>query len=287
MLMNKSIGKKLSNACTSSNCPTGLRFSVLAPLILWFLLIGLRPHKEERFVFPVYPLIVLAGAIGLEHMIQTARLVWNLISQDREQSIHRGRIIFILRAAVLIACSAISIFRMLALSNYYGAPVQLYTVLNQDIVFNDIDRTTVCVGGDWHRFPSSFFLPEGSHLAFLPSEFKGQLPQPFAPGGVAVKPLQPINDMNREEVSRYVAGGISNCDYVVELMLTEDRILGRNAPATSLLMETDRKGRWNKIASFDFLDAENTHGFHRMLYIPRISVSQAALVDYALWKRDA
>ena len=38
--------------------------------------------------------------------------------------------------------------------------------------------TQVCVGKEWHRFPSSFFLPDNSfRLAFLRSEFRGQLPK--------------------------------------------------------------------------------------------------------------
>mmetsp|Transcript_9722 Transcript_9722/g.14604 ORF Transcript_9722/g.14604 Transcript_9722/m.14604 type:complete len:162 (+) Transcript_9722:1291-1776(+) len=132
----------------------------------------------------------------------------------------------------------------------------------------------------------SSFL-KGPISLFLPSDFKGQLPQPFTPGGVAVEPLQPFNDENREEISRYIAGGISNCDYTVELMLTEDKLLGRKSPATSLLMEAaGEKGRWNMISSVAFLDAERTHGLHRMLYIPRVSDSRAVLVDYALWKRE-
>ena len=38
----------------------------------------------------------------------------------------------------------------------------------------------VCVGSEWHRFPSAFFLPGPSYrLAFLPSGFGGLLPHAF------------------------------------------------------------------------------------------------------------
>ena len=38
----------------------------------------------------------------------------------------------------------------------------------------------VCVGAEWHRFPSAFFLPGSAYrLAFLPSGFGGLLPRPF------------------------------------------------------------------------------------------------------------
>lgn len=38
--------------------------------------------------------------------------------------------------------------------------------------------TVVCVGKEWHRFQSSFFFPSNNFkLAFLKSEFRGQLPK--------------------------------------------------------------------------------------------------------------
>ena len=64
----------------------------------------------------------------------------------------------------------------------------------------------ICVGKEWYRFPSSFFLPsERHHIAFLRSHFKGLLPKPFERGanGTWVIPTE-MNDQNREEPSRYV-----------------------------------------------------------------------------------
>ena len=38
----------------------------------------------------------------------------------------------------------------------------------------------VCVGDEWHRFPSSFHLPHPAYrLAFVASGFHGLLPRPF------------------------------------------------------------------------------------------------------------
>lgn len=39
----------------------------------------------------------------------------------------------------------------------------------------------LCVGGEWHRYPSSFYIPNDKiEVSFLRSDFHGQLPQPFA-----------------------------------------------------------------------------------------------------------
>ena len=40
----------------------GLR---LAPLYLWFGILSLQPHKEERFMFPAYPLLCFNAAVAL------------------------------------------------------------------------------------------------------------------------------------------------------------------------------------------------------------------------------
>ena len=73
----------------------------------------------------------------------------------------------------------------------------------------------VCVGKEWYRFGSSFFLPSASvHLQFVKSGFDGLLPQvgergwtdrqPFAPGNGTWTIPEHMNTMNEEETSRYV-----------------------------------------------------------------------------------
>ena len=96
----------------------------------------------------------------------------------------------------------------------------------------------VCTGSEWYLFTSHFFLPEGARLAFLEDGFGGILPQHFnfgrsdptvfsaleaAPAeftfrrnGTFLPPLQPFNDRNREETSRYVQ--LPSCDFIVLLV---------------------------------------------------------------------
>lgn len=45
----------------------------------------------------------------------------------------------------------------------------------------------VCIGDEWHRFPSSFFLPGPAYrLQFVQSGFDGLLPRPFAQADVSI-----------------------------------------------------------------------------------------------------
>lgn len=86
----------------------------------------------------------------------------------------------------------------------------------------------LCIGKEWHRFPSSFFIPEKAvgwngeerriEMHFLQSEFRGILPKKFEKGKIPeITRLIPteMNDENKEEKGRYVP--LSSCDYIIDL----------------------------------------------------------------------
>jgi hypothetical protein len=80
-----------------------------------------------------------------------------------------------------------------------------------------VSPTRVCTGSEWYYFPSHFFLPDNAELHFLKDGFGGVLPQHFARiDGTSAVPLQPFNDENKEETSRYVP--LATCDFVVLLV---------------------------------------------------------------------
>ena len=76
--------------------------------------------------------------------------------------------------------------------------------------FGEGRQVNVCIGKEWHRFPNSFFLPNPDwQLSFLRSEFRGQLPQPYAEtsDGGDIKEVtrlqrKSFNDLNKEETDR-------------------------------------------------------------------------------------
>ena len=61
----KKTKKKKKSPTPTPAAGADVYFSLFAPAILWLLLVFSRPHKEERFLFPVYPTICLAAAISL------------------------------------------------------------------------------------------------------------------------------------------------------------------------------------------------------------------------------
>lgn len=63
----------------------------------------------------------------------------------------------------------------------------------------------ICVGKEWYRFPSNFFLPtEHVELNFIKSGFTGQLPKPYSPETQTWGIPSDMNEKNIEEPSRYV-----------------------------------------------------------------------------------
>jgi hypothetical protein len=65
------------------------------------------------------------------------------------------------------------------------------------------EELLVCVGDEWHRYPSSFFLPSPSYrLAFIKSGFGGLLPRPFS--------FQEVDLCEHVRVGCGVGGGVVN-----------------------------------------------------------------------------
>jgi alpha-1,2-mannosyltransferase len=167
----------------------------------------------------------------------------------------------------------------------YAAPLQVYGDLSSSLLAlpSNASPAIVCVGKEWYRFPSSFFLPEerfrlsfvhdgpvrtlvhsftASHDAActmrqsclalqtdcgsLVHTQASQLPQPYSrERGTSVAPPN-MNDQNREEPSRYVSP--DTCDYMVELLLNDG-----NAPEHALNLQDD--SAWEIVSTAPYLDA--------------------------------
>ena len=102
--------------------------------------------------------------------------------------------------------------------------VELHRLDHSDSLLK-LDQINLCYGKEWHRFPSSFFLPNDKYvyidiiktytlesllfrwnMKFIKSEFKGQLPNYYSTlsNGSKISPDH-MNDMNIEEPTRYVS----------------------------------------------------------------------------------
>uniref|UniRef100_A0A8C6SAZ7 Mannosyltransferase n=1 Tax=Neogobius melanostomus TaxID=47308 RepID=A0A8C6SAZ7_9GOBI len=247
----------------------------LSPMYLWMLVFFTRPHKEERFLFPIYPLICLSGAVALSSLQKCYHFLFQ-----------RYRLEHYTVSSNWLALSAVMVFAVLSLSRSvalfraYHAPLDLYPEFHRiakDPSLHSVPEgrpVSVCVGKEWYRFPSSFLLPNNWQLHFIQSEFKGQLPQPYSPGPSATQMIPAnMNDQNLEEPSRYV--DLRQCHYLVDLDFEEE---------TSLEPRYSSKEEWNIIAYKPFLQASRSSSIFRAFYIPFISDHHTTYRRYVILK---
>lgn len=59
------LGRHQRDAKPDESSPYALLAVRLAPFYLWLAVLSLQPHKEERFMYPAYPLLAMNAAVGL------------------------------------------------------------------------------------------------------------------------------------------------------------------------------------------------------------------------------
>ncbi|XP_018081400.1 alpha-1,2-mannosyltransferase ALG9-like isoform X1 [Xenopus laevis] len=248
----------------------------LAPMYIWILIFFSQDHKEERFLFPIYPLICLSGAVALSalqkcyhFLFQRYRLEHYTVSSNW------------LALGTVVLFGLLSISRSVALFRGYHAPLDLYPEFHQiagDPTVHTVPEgrtVNVCVGKEWYRFPSNFLLPDNWQLQFIESEFRGQLPKPFAKGTRATRIIpKDMNDQNREERSRYV--DIAKCHYLVDLDSANET---PREPVYSA-----KKEEWTVIAYKPFLDTTRSSKLFRSFYIPFMSSWHTSYRNYTILK---
>ncbi|KAI7825165.1 Alg9-like mannosyltransferase family-domain-containing protein [Gamsiella multidivaricata] len=292
----------------------------LSPFYLWFAIFTAQPHKEERFLFVVYPLICFNAVMTLfmaQKIIQ--RTLDRFVTRSKTAAIHKyaAGLVWL----VLLASAAVSLSRILALYEHYSAPIDVYrkafdmVKVPGPMVVEGSDSTVtggaaalannrdpakivrVCVGKEWYRFPSHYFLPEGAKLGFLKSHFDGLLPgefqelplnaelpiveaRPSAARGKEHRPLRidwrwsaerrpgtsfvpkQMNNQNMEVFEHYTP--LDQCDYLVDLdyggRAGEDESQGQDSVEPRYLQD---KEHWERLYCRRFLDTKVGAGRNR------------------------
>jgi alpha-1,2-mannosyltransferase len=260
----------------SPGASDGLKILMLIPMYIWMAIVFPRPHKEERFLFPIYPMLCFGASIALEEILVLSMQLLSLVHpKSKAPSPHKFKLL--LGCVLLSPFAVVSISRAFALHHNYSAPLDLYRYFYYHHVSKDITPTRqnnkltyICTAGEWYRFPSSFFLPPNTQLGFLKSSFAGQLPQPFTEFGSKKESLTiqegAFNDVNKEEMDRYV--DFKQCSYLVELVPSQDPSDEEETPECLQYMKSDPSGDWTQVASYEYLDAMSTESLHRIVYIP-------------------
>ncbi|KAL0044650.1 hypothetical protein WJX82_004234 [Trebouxia sp. C0006] len=240
----------------------------LSPIYVWLAAITALPHKEERFMYVIYPLMCLAAATTLASFrTLTSTILGKLFSRRFARWISRGA-----TAVVVIAIVVLSLSRSIALVVNYGAPMRLYSQLPQipeEANMTNSDVVSVCVGDEWYRYPSSFFLPGSSYrLQFVKSGFDGMLPIAFnaSQGGTAASPAQ-LNDRNEGHPDTYW-NSTADCHFMILMQQADE-------PQPDPV-------HWEVIAKEPFVEGSRSPPLWRALYIPVLSAQHVHWTHYIL-----
>lgn len=141
------------------------------PMLVW-MVIFTRPHKEERFLFPIYPLFCLSAAIALQVIPEVLPMLYGMFMYLLRAPKFLKRLSLSLLpwlpALVYVTYALLSVSRGCALYKGYHAPMDLYRKVSSAPLLSRVDsleEVNLCVGKEWYRFPCSFFLPNKKSAA--------------------------------------------------------------------------------------------------------------------------
>eukprot|EP00210_Caulerpa_lentillifera_P001985 g1903.t1 len=215
-------------------------WTACVPVFIWISAISYLPHKEERFLYIVYPHICLSAALALTMIsrLNNSKLLVNL----------RLKPFFNLFKRLLVCGYVIlSLMRTCAIWINFRAPMEIYNHLPV-LPVRVQEKTAVCLGDEWHRFPSSFFLPSKSYrLGFLKQGFLGLLPPDFSEEVMGTRSTKNrFNSENKQELSSYIEA--EECDFLIDF---------ESQSTESVFTEEMQKEDWIMLHQMEYLDRES------------------------------
>ena len=174
----------------------------IAPFYLWLAIFSAQSHKEERFMYPMYPFLCLNAAFVIHMMIV------HVGTSDSTLSVVSARLKTLLTVLFLLTIAVVGGLRTIGSVTAYSAPLDVYQSLQNSTCVNG--EGNLCLGKEWYRFPSSYFLPEKMRAKFIRSAFDGLLPGQFSEAsttyGLPPTWLIPpgMNDRNEEDSGKLV-----------------------------------------------------------------------------------
>lgn len=176
-------------------------------------------------MYPAYPFLALNAALALH-------LILAYIGTNKSgtlMSLIPGRVKLLAVAAFMLLSVNAGLLRSVGMVTAYRAPLQVYDALETPNLA--LEGDILCLGKEWYRFPSSFFLPQSMRAKFVRSEFSGLLPGEY-PDGTSISKLlagtsavpSGMNDRNEEDISKYVSVSLFSseqsliCLYILKLI---------------------------------------------------------------------
>ncbi|XP_073123149.1 alpha-1,2-mannosyltransferase ALG9 [Henckelia pumila] len=241
---------------------------IISPIYIWLGFMSLQPHKEERFLYPIYPLICVAASAVIESFPDFFRDKYN--PHDNSLLVMIAKT---LRPLVLGLILCFSHARTFSIINGYSAPLEIYKHLEHHD--NAGEGSVLCVGSEWHRFPSSFLVPDYvGEVRWIDDGFRGLLPFPFNStlGGTSAAPPY-FNNKNQASHQQYLQD-LDKCTFLVELQLQRPHAYRGSDLDT-----------WEVVAALPYLDRELSPPKYRSFFVPYLWQQKNVFGLYKLLKR--
>lgn len=217
----------------------------------------------------------------LNASIATSQLL--LLLRSYKNVRYTSYIVRYIRIFIFVFVLAVSLLRVLLIIDAYGAHMTVY--LKMPFISND--SSILCIGKEWYRFPSSFFVPDNISVKFIKSGFTGLLPGEFVSNknewrsGMWLIPSG-MNDLNKEEWTRYI--NINQCDYLVDTDFSARYSFENSIEDIIEPRYLKDEKTWEKMFCRDFLDTSTTKIYSRILWMPS-RFSRRVYGDYCLLRR--
>ncbi|CAM9014136.1 unnamed protein product [Wickerhamomyces anomalus] len=255
--------------------------TILSPIVVWSGIFFSQPHKEERFLYPIYSIIILSASFTTRYILESISVAVNKFIKKPAKL---GNLFYLIGLfSILANVKIISILRINSLSSNYIAPLNVYNHIPANASGN------LCVGREWYRYPSSFFLPKDLRLRFIKSNFDGLLPGDFNETLSTLDSISSVppnmNNLNKFDPSKLFE--FDQCDYAIDI----NQPIDQESNEIGFIDEQNnvRKG-WELIHSEQFLNNPESVGPARILKFPnpfpQIPGSELVYHQYNLYKKN-
>ncbi|KAJ8473074.1 hypothetical protein ONZ45_g16435 [Pleurotus djamor] len=284
--------------------PFTLLIMRLLPFYIWFGILSSQAHKEERFMFPAYPLLCLNAAVSLYLIRGWQELVFIKVTSSPYKA-SQSSLFRTFTLSVVVTASVVSISRIIALYSYYHAPMSIAFVFESEELPRLLNVTgllpapppntrpdempridlspikdfnlTLCIGKEWYRFPGHYLVPNGVRVEFIKSEFDGMLPGHFGEGEIKGAPKSSLASLWLRPETRLISPTLNDLnrealshyvpDEVCDYIVDLDFPLHPSFTPFEPRYAVDNE-TYERVHCRPFLDAAHSNILTRTLWLP-------------------
>ncbi|ORX39298.1 putative mannosyltransferase [Kockovaella imperatae] len=300
---NRRLGKSQMSPKAGETSPYTLLATRLAPFYLWLVIMSLQPHKEERFMFPLYPLLCFNAAVGIYLIKGWAEVAYIKVTKSPYQA-SKSTWFSNFSLFCIVIPSLLSISRVLALHHFYHGPFEIvrhfqystipgilsslgyspiplrYKPKPREKITPDWDYSplakmddpiTLCYGTEWYRYPSSYFIPEGVNVQWVRTDFDGMMPRKWEASAISSS-VWPRSETRVSRPGRFNGENKASAEPGTYVQPQQcDYIVASHMPSTRhTTLEPDwaASPEWQKEFCTPFLDAEGSQWWARLYWVP-------------------